>query len=137
MIIEEYLLTVAKAVASRSKCRRKVGCVLADINGRILSTGYNGYPSGTKNCTEFTCTNPPEKKGPCNAIHSEINALIWCENPREIYYIACTRFPCINCSMAIMNTPGKVLIYEEDNSTPEVKFLLEAHYEMRNLSSGT
>lgn len=125
MSIGEYLMTVATAVAQRSKCRRKVGCVLADKKGRILSTGYNGYPSGMKNCNESTCTNPPGVSGTCHALHAEINAILWVRNPEDIYYIAVTRLPCINCAMALLNTSGKVLIYNEDNSYPTVTSYLE------------
>ena len=71
MRIEEYLELVADAVSKRSKCRRQVGCVLADSKGRILSTGYNGLPAGGKNCTAETCTNPPgASDGYCEAYFS-------------------------------------------------------------------
>ena len=132
MTIPEYLMIVAKAVAQRSKCRRKVGCVLADKAGRILSTGYNGYPAGGKNCDESTCTNPPGITGTCYALHSEINALLWCRNPEDIYYVAVTRLPCINCTMALLNTSGKVLIYEDENSYPIVMNYLDKKFEIVN-----
>lgn len=115
MSISEYLMIVAQAVARRSKCRRKVGCVLADKKGRILSTGYNGAPKDTKNCTIETCTNPPGSSTSCIiSIHAEINSLIFCRNPEDIHYIAVTRAPCINCALALMNTNAKILVTEEE-----------------------
>lgn len=135
MTIEEYLLTVAKAVASRSKCRRQVGCVLADKNGRILSTGYNGYPSGMKNCTRLTCINPPGAIGSeCLSIHAEVNAAIYLERPNDVYYVAITRLPCNRCAALLLNLPGKMLIFEEQCSYPESYEALELRYEMFNLS---
>lgn len=134
MTIPEYLITVAKAVAQRSKCRRKVGCVLADKQGRILSTGYNGYPAGMKNCNNSTCTNPAGGVGTCQALHAEINALIYARNPEDIYYVAVTRLPCINCAMALLNTPGKILIYDEKSSYIGVQSYLEKKFELIQLA---
>lgn len=134
MTIEQYLLAVANTVATRSKCRRQVGCVMADKNGRILSTGYNGYPSGMKNCSLATCTNPPGIIGECRAIHAELNAALYLERPNDVYYIAVTRLPCHTCSMILLNIPGKILIYNDNNSYPESIKLLENRYEIHKLS---
>ena len=134
LIIEEYLLTVAKAVATRSKCRTKVGCVIADKNGRILSCGYNGHASGMKNCSSDTCTNPPGISGECGAIHSEVNALIWLKQPEDAYYVAVTKLPCHTCASALLNIPGKVLIYDESCSYSESLNLLRSKYELRQIT---
>lgn len=48
-----YYFEMAKACARRSTClRRKVGAVLVDPYGTIVSTGYNGAPSGEMDCLE-------------------------------------------------------------------------------------
>ena len=133
--IEGYLLTVAVAVASRSTCRRQVGCVLADVNGRILSTGYNGKPKGFAHCDENSCTNPPGSGGTCHVIHAEQNAALFCTQPNEIHYIAVTRLPCMSCGLLLMNTPGKVLIFEEENSYPETVETLQRKFELVHLSA--
>ena len=134
MTIEEYLLTIAIAVASRSKCRRQVGCVLADKRGMILATGYNGLPSGWPNCTIEACLNLPGSIGKCNVIHAEQNALIQCTKPEAIHYVACTRLPCVTCGLMLCNTPGRILIYKEENSYPETLELLRTNYEMSSVS---
>jgi dCMP deaminase len=46
----EYFLGIAKAVAVRGDCtRRQVGCVI-EKGHRVVSTGYNGAPSGQPGC---------------------------------------------------------------------------------------
>ena len=52
---DEYFLEIAKLVASRSTClRRQVGAVFVR-DKRMLTTGYNGAPSGLKHCEEGGC----------------------------------------------------------------------------------
>jgi dCMP deaminase len=133
MNLPEYLLTVAKAVASRSKCRRQVGCVFADKDGMILSTGYNGWARGLKNCTFDTCTNKPGVDGECLTIHAELNCALFCKSPEDIYYVAVTRLPCHNCAALLLNTPGKVLIYQDECSYPKSLELLGQKYELIKL----
>ena len=128
MRIEEYLIQVAKTVSLRSTCRRQVGCVLADKQGRILATGYNGKPKTFPNCTENTCTNTSDNPGPCYAIHAEINALMFCQDIDKIYYIAVTRLPCVPCSLALLNTNCFIVIYSENNSYQNITSLLEKKF---------
>lgn len=46
-----YFLGVAEAVAVRADCtRRRIGAVIVDPDRRIVSTGYNGAPSGQPGC---------------------------------------------------------------------------------------
>ena len=49
---EDYFLTIARAVARRADCtRRLVGAVLVDpITHDIIQTGYNGAPPGEPGC---------------------------------------------------------------------------------------
>jgi dCMP deaminase len=49
---DAYFLGIAKAVSENGKCRsRKIGAVL--VQGKsIVSTGYNGPPSGMRPCDE-------------------------------------------------------------------------------------
>lgn len=76
---EHYFMSLALLAAQRASCpRRKVGCVLVDKNSFVVSTGYNGPPSGDPNCTDTPCggQNQPSGQGLnlCKAIHAEINA---------------------------------------------------------------
>ena len=48
-------MAIARVVASRSNCvKRKVAAVITR-DRRIISTGYNGTPRGTRNCNEGGC----------------------------------------------------------------------------------
>ncbi|MGD9281971.1 MAG: deaminase, partial [Desulfobacterales bacterium] len=52
---EDYFMDIAKLVAKRSTClRRAVGAIIVK-DKRILSTGYNGAPTGVRHCTEVGC----------------------------------------------------------------------------------
>jgi dCMP deaminase len=49
---DEYFLAIANIVAARATCDRLwCGCVLV-LDGEIVSTGYNGAPSGLPECDE-------------------------------------------------------------------------------------
>ncbi|CDR88465.1 related to DCD1-deoxycytidylate deaminase [Sporisorium scitamineum] len=52
---DTYFLKLCNLASLRSNCmKRRVGAVLVDSN-RILATGYNGTPSGLKNCNQGGC----------------------------------------------------------------------------------
>jgi len=52
----ETYLKIAKLFADNSTCcSKKTGCVIVK-NGRIISTGYNGVPSGQKHCDRIWLT---------------------------------------------------------------------------------
>jgi len=48
---DEYFIEFAKLASKRSTCFRKVGAVIVKDN-HIISTGYNGSPSGLDHCAE-------------------------------------------------------------------------------------
>lgn len=85
---DTYFLGICKAVARRADCRRaRHGCVIVKDN-RIVSTGYNGSPSGGPSCLKGECprgllTNEEcaslsdydSGPGTCIALHAEQNAI--------------------------------------------------------------
>lgn len=49
-------LNVAVSVSERGTCPRlRVGAVIVDADNKIVSTGYNGAPSGHPHCSEGGC----------------------------------------------------------------------------------
>ena len=108
---DEYFLTLASATSSRSTCvRRKVGAVIVR-DRHIVSTGYNGGPSGYPHCDEGGCPRATSDApmgadySSCIAIHAEANALLFCgPQERENATIYCTDLPCFGCAKLIANS---------------------------------
>ena len=82
--IHEYYMNIAVQTSLRSTCiRRKVGAIIVKDN-RILSTGYNGAPSGLPNCCDDckrcyrSAHNIPSGQmlDMCYAVHAEQNAIL-------------------------------------------------------------
>ncbi len=100
----EYFLKIAETVSTRATCKRlKVGSVIVK-DKQIISTGYNGSPSGTSHCTDIGCliiNNSCQR-----TIHAETNAIIQAAkhgvniNGSSIYV---THQPCLNCLKHILN----------------------------------
>ena len=109
--IDKMCMEVAQVMAKQSTClRRQVGCVIVDINGYILSTGYNGTPSGEPHCDERNCLGRPT----CNAIHAEQNAIARLTLPRDAWALYCTTKPCLACQKLISVTSIELVIYGEE-----------------------
>jgi dCMP deaminase len=118
---DEYFIGIAKAVAARATClRRKYGAVITKDN-IIVSTGYNGAPSGMKDCLEVgKCTRKElqiphgERYELCHSVHAEANAIIRAsveELRGSTIYISgsdvdkseCVSEPCMMCKRMILN----------------------------------
>jgi dCMP deaminase len=79
---DEYFMDIVSLVARRSTClRRGVGAVLVK-DKRLLTTGYNGAPSGLRHCLEVGCLREERKISSgerhelCRGLHAEQNAII-------------------------------------------------------------
>ncbi len=131
---ERYFLEIAKLVSSRSTCiRRKVGAVVVK-DKRILSTGYNGPPSGIRHCEDVGCLRQElgipsgERHEICRGLHAEQNAIIQAAlhgvslKGAEIYS---TTFPCIICSKMLINAGVKKIYYIEGYPDELSKEMLE------------
>lgn len=70
---DEYFLSIAREVATRSTClRRHVGALIVRER-RILCSGYNGSPPGQPHCTDVGCL---LEDGRCiRTLHAEQNAI--------------------------------------------------------------
>lgn len=111
-------MKMAFNLADRATCaRRKVACILINPRGQILSTGYNGPPSGWTHCTDATpCPGRycPSGEGLdlCEAIHAEQNALLQCPNVYEIDTVICTDSPCVHCVKLLLNTSCQTIVFK-------------------------
>ncbi len=70
---DEYFMSIAQSVSSRSTCKRaSCGAVIVKSN-RILATGYNGSLPGELHCCEVGCL---MYNGHCErTVHAETNAV--------------------------------------------------------------
>lgn len=127
---DEYFMQLAEVVSKRSTClKRNVGAVLVK-DAHIISTGYNGAPSGFKHCTPETCVRQELKSGErpelCRGVHAEINCIIQAaihgtsiEGDTTLYS---TTFPCMNCLKLLINSGIKRLVYKDGyNMQNEIK----------------
>jgi len=110
--IDEYFLKIASVVAERSTCRRHHVGAVAVRDKHMLSTGYNGAPSGQKDCLELGCLrdelNIPsgERHEICRGIHAEQNVIIQASLhgvSLEGSTIYCTHTPCVLCAKMLVN----------------------------------
>jgi dCMP deaminase len=116
---DNYFMQIATVVATRSTCsRRQVGALLVQ-NKRILSTGYNGAPSGLSHCLEVGCLREKlqvpsgERHELCRGLHAEQNAII----QAAVHGVAikdavlyCTHYPCSLCAKMLVNAGVRNLV---------------------------
>ena len=103
-------LKIAELIGEHSKAeRKKVGAILVKA-GRIISTGYNGTPSGfDNNCEENGKTKP-------EVLHAESNAIAKCARSTEssegsVLYV--TLSPCLECAKLIIQCGIKEVYFSE------------------------
>ncbi len=124
---DEYFMEITRLVVSRSTClRRQVGAVIVK-DKKILSTGYNGAPSGLPHCLEAGCLREEmgipsgERHELCRGLHAEQNAII-----QAAYYgvsingatLYCTNLPCIICTKMLINAGIARVVYAQGYADP-------------------
>ncbi len=119
---EEYFMSIARQVATRSTClRRQVGCIIV-LEKRIVSTGYNGAPSGLPHCLEVGCLREGrgvasgERHELCRGLHAEQNAIIQAAMHGTAVRggtIFCTHKPCVLCTKMIVNAGIRKICFAE------------------------
>lgn len=106
---DEYFISIAEMAASRSTCPRLSVGALVVFEGNVLSTGFNGAPSGLPHCEEEGCIIVGDH---CiRTVHAEVNALIRSHMVREAT-LYCTDFPCLECCKLIINAGIVRVVYK-------------------------
>jgi dCMP deaminase len=145
MSLDEYFIEIAETVAKRSTClHREVGAVLVREK-HIISTGYNGAPSGLQHCEEVGClreiNNIPsgERHELCRGVHAEANAIIQAALhgiSTEGSSMYCTHQPCVLCTKLIINAKIKKVVYKEPYpDTLSVELMRQAKIALQQLDS--
>lgn len=113
----EYFMSLSLLISSRSPSMKlKVGAVIVKDN-RVISSGYNGYPSGCKHISIHRDNHE------INTIHAEQNAIsdaarrgVALQN--STIYI--THYPCINCCKYIISSGINNIVYLDDYKNDEI-----------------
>lgn len=117
-------MELAEVIASWASCYqqdRKIGAVIVK-NKRIVTTGYNGAPSGIRTCVDRgECLRKKlgiasgTKHEICYAIHAEQNAIIQAAklgSSIEGATLYCTHQPCVICAKMIVNAGISRVVYK-------------------------
>lgn len=161
---DAILMDCAYVFSTRSTCQRngstssKVGAVIA-IDGRIISTGYNGTPSGLDHC-DHTCdcstvgptgkriirTNSSQHEHDCPSIavcrltvHAEANAVAFaarCGTATQGATIYTTMSPCYDCAKLIVNAGLVRCVYGTSyRDTSGLDLLLRANVQVQTVET--
>jgi len=140
---DQYFMSIAELVAQRATClRRQVGAVFVR-DKRIITTGYNGVPSGIRHCLEIGCLRETrgvpsgERHELCRGLHAEQNAII----QAALYGVGlegatlyCTNQPCSICSKMLINVRVEKIIYASGYADElAVEMLSEARIPLQHL----
>lgn len=117
-----YYLDIAKAVSTRGDCVRAQHGAVVVKNQKIVSTGYNGTPSGddrscgtTGQCPRALDPDAQHSQGNydlCWATHAESNALIrasWSDLQNATVYV--TGKPCPGCFKLLQSSGIEQVVY--------------------------
>lgn len=119
---DDYFMSIAEQVATRSTCmRRQIGAVL--VKGkRILATGYNGVPIGLEHCETAGCLR--ERLGIpsgtqhelCRGLHAEQNAVVQAARfgiAMDGATVYSTTQPCVACTKILLNAGVEEIVYRD------------------------
>ncbi|MEE3235044.1 MAG: cytidine/deoxycytidylate deaminase family protein [Candidatus Latescibacterota bacterium] len=118
----EYYMNIAIAVRARANCiGNRVGALLVQ-NGHIISTGYNGTPHGTTNCTDggcHRCVHREEYESGkdydlCICVHAEQNTLLSAARfgiSTDGAVLYSTMQPCFGCTKELLQAQVQSVYY--------------------------
>jgi dCMP deaminase len=130
---DEYFMSIAKVVSSRSNCIKRKTAAIVVKDKRVISTGYNGTPRGTKNCNEGGCprcnslSSQGTKLEECYCSHAEENSIT-----QAAYHgislkdstLYTTFAPCLICTKMIINAGIMEVVYNTEYPLNDSSFQL-------------
>ena len=115
---DEYFMGVAMLSGMRSKDpNTQVGCCIVSQDNKILSMGYNGFPTG---CSDDEFPWAREGEDPLEtkyvySTHSELNAILnYSGGSLAGARLYVSLFLCNECAKAIIQCGSREVIYAED-----------------------
>lgn len=139
---DDYYLAIARAVASRSNCRRRHVGALIVVDKAIIATGYNGTPVGVRNCVDGGCprckSSAPPGQGydTCLCVHAEQNAIVLAArhgNATDRGVMYTTLRPCFGCAKEAIQAGIREVVYGQKDAYEKV---LERHYQRLIVEAG-
>jgi dCMP deaminase len=109
---DSVYIKMAEALSMMSYAdRAKVGCLIVNPEGQIVSQGYNGTPAGFDNTCEENSATKPE------VLHAESNAISKCakwggSTDGATLYV--TLSPCFECAKLIIQSGIKRVVYKDE-----------------------
>jgi dCMP deaminase len=133
---DEYFLSVALLIATRSSCsRQRVGCVLVTAGqqgNRIIASGYNGFLPGLPHSSRLRDGHE------LGTVHAEQNAIVDAAKrgvsvAGAVAYV--THYPCVHCAKILIAAGVSRVRYHWDyNNDPLVaEFFCEAGIALEKL----
>ena len=128
---DDYYLSIAKVVSTRSTCLRAHAGAILVKDDKIISTGYSGAARGEPNCSDLgVCERqrlnipPGQNYELCRSVHAEANTIINCDQDKSgsTMYLYFERIdgqkgkhdgPCEMCKRVLRNAMIFDVIYEE------------------------
>lgn len=119
--MDHYYMGIAIAVRERANCQgTRVGALIVKGN-RIISTGYNGTPSGMTNCLDGGCKRCASREiqrgsgyDLCICVHAEQNALLSAARfgiSVEGATMYTTSRPCFGCTKELLQAKVLEVVY--------------------------
>lgn len=122
---DKRFMDLCNTIATWSSCyndNRKIGAIIVR-NKRIITTGYNGAPSGIPSCRDKGFCLRRKLNIPsgtqhelCYGIHAEQNAIIQAAKlgiAIDGATLYCTHQPCVICAKLIVNSGISRVVYGE------------------------
>lgn len=121
--LDKYFMKIAFAAAERATCPRlSVGAVVVK-DKQIISTGYNGSPTGAIHCIDAGCVIHNNR---CVAtVHAEVNAILQCAlhgTSTKGASIYVTHEPCYQCLKVIINAGIHNIYYCHEYKSVDVSY---------------
>ncbi len=127
---DDYFMSMAYLVATRGTCdRKKVGSVIVkDL--RVISTGYNGAPSGMPDCDRVghELKEIDGRQSCVRTLHAESNAIDRVGREAKDAVLYTNVIPCYDCAKRIIGVGIKRVLYAEYYKSRNTD-LVEAYFE--------
>ena len=133
---DKFFMDIAEKTSEQSHCiSKKVGALIVK-DGRIISMGYNGTPSGYINCNKYFSDKSwmtqdnlwrehHHRWSEIHEIHAEMNAIMFAAKIGISIYGAtlyCNYFPCQHCLKNIVQAGIKRIVYKSEYDLGEYDF---------------